>query len=140
MSNEISSPIDPANELEVRDKQAVEREATRPGPVFQPDVDILENGDAFLIHADLPGADENSVQVRLDDGVLSLDARLATLPGESWTPIHSEYRFGGYHREFRLPDEVDEDAVQASMRDGVLKLTLPKAEIHQRRQIEVRAG
>jgi HSP20 family protein len=136
MANEQTTPSD----LEVREKQALQQEEIRPGPVFRPDVDILEAGDAYLIRADLPGVDEQNVQLRLEKGVLNLDARLATLPDESWSPIYTEYRFGGFHREFRLPDEVDSAGVSASMRDGVLELRLPKTEPHQRRQIHVQPG
>lgn len=136
MANEATT----SSGLEVREKQALEREGTRPGLVFRPDVDILERGDAYLIYADLPGVDEKHVQVRLENGVLSLDAELATLPDPAWNPIHSEYRFGSFHREFRLSDEIDSAGVSAAMRDGVLELRLPKTERHQPRRIEVQAG
>ena len=126
--------------LQVREKQALEREGTRPGLVFRPDVDILERADAYLIYADLPGVDDRHVQVNLDKGVLSLDAHLATAPEEAWTPIHAEYRFGSFHREFRLSEEIDSAGVTASMRDGVLELRLPKTDKHQPRRIAVQAG
>jgi HSP20 family molecular chaperone IbpA len=128
------------SELEAREKQALQGEGTRPGMVFRPDVDILEREDAYLIYADLPGVDEQHVQVNLEKGVLSLDGELATAPEEAWNPIHAEYHIGSYHREFRLSDEIDASRVSASMRDGVLELRLPKTEQHQPRQIEVRAG
>lgn len=128
------------SDLELREKQALQQEGTRPGAVFRPDVDILERADAFLIYADLPGVDDKHVQVRLDKGVLSLDASLATTPEAAWNPIHTEYRFGGFHREFRLSDEIDSTGVTASMCDGVLELRLPKTKQHQPRQIAVQAG
>lgn len=126
--------------LEVREKQALQQEGTRPGMVFSPEVDILEQRDAYLIYADLPGVDDQHVQVRLEKGVLRLDASLATAPDAGWTPLYTEYRFGSFHREFRLSDEIDPSGVSASMSDGVLELRLPKSERHQARQIEVRAG
>jgi HSP20 family protein len=134
------SERNPTGSLQVREKQAVEREGTRPGPVFRPDVDIFERPDAFVIYADLPGADESSAEVRLDNGVLTLDARLATLPDPAWRPLHCEYRLGSYHREFRLSDSIDAAAVSASMHDGVLELRLPKTARHKPRVIEVRTG
>jgi HSP20 family protein len=80
------------------------------------------------------------VDVRLEKGVLSLDARLATLPDPSWRPLHCEYRLGGYHREFRVSEEIDASGVSASMRNGVLELRLPKSARHQPRVIEVQGG
>jgi len=124
----------------VRDKQQLEQESTRPGLVFRPDVDILEQPDAYVIYADLPGVDEKSVQVRIEGGTLAIDAQLATLPGSDWNPVHSEYRFGSYHREFHVSDEIDTDAVSATMRDGVLELRAPKSARSRPRTIEVRTG
>lgn len=129
-----------AHDLQLREKQALEGEGTRPGPVFRPDVDILERADSYIVYADLPGADESSVNVRLDRGRLSLDADLATLPDPSWRPLHLEYRFGGFHREFQVSDEIDPDGVSASMRNGVLELRLHKAEKHRPRTIPVQAA
>lgn len=129
-----------APELHSREKQTIEREATRSGPVFRPDVDIIERSDAYLLTADLPGVDEGHVQVRLEDGVLSIDAALAVEPERGWVPLHAEYRFGGFHRDFALSDRIDADRISAQMRDGVLELVLPKAEAHRPRRIEVRGS
>ena len=126
--------------LEAREKQALREEGTRPGPVFRPDVDILEQAEAYVIHADLPGVDEKHVRVRLEQGMLTLDAELATAPDPDWHPIHTEYHVGGFHREFRLSDEIDATAVTATMRDGVLELRLPKTKAQQPRQIPVRGA
>ncbi|HVN41106.1 MAG TPA: Hsp20/alpha crystallin family protein [Myxococcota bacterium] len=130
----------PSQDLQLREKQELKHESTRPGLVFRPDVDILERPDAYVIYADLPGVDEKSVQVRVDNDLLTIDASLATLPGEGWTPVHIEYRFGHYHREFHLSDAIETSAVAATMRDGVLELRLPKVEKKRPRTIEVRAS
>ncbi len=126
--------------LEARDKQPVEAEWTRPGPVFRPDVDVLERPDGYVIFADLPGADETSVDIKLEQGVLTLDAQLPTFPSESWTQVHAEYRSGSYHREFRLSKDIDAAAVSAKMRDGVLELHLPKSSAARKRSITVQAA
>jgi len=126
--------------LEAREKQELEREGTRPGPVFRPDVDILENQDAYVIYADLPGVDDKTIDVRLEQGTLTLDARLATLPEAGWNPLHAEYRTGAYHREFRISDGIDSSGVSAKMNNGVLELRLPKVEEHRPRVVPVRAG
>lgn len=139
MAKRVENPSS-ERELESREKQTLEREGTRPGPIFRPDVDIVERADEFLVTADLPGVDENRVDVRLDRGILTIDAELSWSPESSWTPVHTEYRLGGYHREFRVSDEIDGEKISARMRDGVLELHLPKAERHRPRQIAVQAG
>jgi len=128
------------NTLQNRTKQELEGEGTRPGPVFRPDIDILERGDAYVIYADLPGVDEQSVDVRLERGSLTLDARLAVLPDASWNPLHTEYRLGSYHREFRISEDIDAGGVTAHVRNGVLELHLPKSAERQPRSIPVQAG
>jgi HSP20 family molecular chaperone IbpA len=126
--------------LQAREKEAIREETTRPGPVFRPDVDILERADDFVVYADLPGVDEQSVDVRLERGVLTLDARLATLPGADWSPIHTEYGLGSFHREFRVSEDIDADGVSATMTNGVLELRLPKAAERRPRSIPVQGG
>jgi HSP20 family molecular chaperone IbpA len=130
----------PTQDLQLRDKQQLEQESTRPGLVFRPDVDILEQPDAYVIYADLPGVDEKSVQVRIERDTLTLEAQLSTLPGPDWNPVHTEYRFGSYHREFRISDQIDTEAVSATMRDGVLELRAPKSARSRPRTVEVRTS
>ncbi len=129
-----------SRDLEPSEKRPVEREATRPEVLFRPDVDIVELEHAFVVTADLPGVDENHVDVRLEKGVLSLEGRLAEQPEAAWSPLHAEYSAGGYRREFALSEQIDPNGIEASLRDGVLELRLPKAEVHQPRSVEVRAG
>ena len=127
-------------EIEAREKAELATESTRPGLVFRPDVDILERADAFVVHADMPGAAEDTVDVHLDKGLLTIDARLATSAAEDERPVHLEYRSGGYHREFRISEDIDPDGVSAKMRDGVLELLLPKSAKVQPRRIAVAAA
>jgi len=140
MSVESNSMGSPNSDLQVREKRALEHEGTRPGAVFRPDVDILERKDAYLVRADLPGVDEKHVEVRLERGVLTLDAELASAPEPGWSALHTEYRLGGYHREFRISEDIDANGVSASMRNGVLELLLPKAAESQPRTIAVQSG
>ena len=62
------------------------------------------------------------------------------MPDPGWTPLHTEYRIGAYHRQFRIGEGIDASRVSASMKNGVLELVLPKSAEQQPRQIEVRAG
>ena len=112
-------------------------DSTRPGPIFRPDVDIVEQADRFLVTADLPGVDQDHIRVNLAEGVLSIDAEQSPQVEPTWSAVYTEYRPGSYHREFRLSDKIDVDQIAASMRDGVLELTLPKAEPHRPRRITV---
>jgi len=121
-------------------KQAVREEGTRPGPIYRPDADILERAEEYVVLVDLPGADEQSVQVRFEKDVLTIEANPAVAPDPAWTPRHVEYRPGGYAREFRIADGIDVDAIRASLRNGVLELHLPKTSRRRPRTIQVAAA
>jgi HSP20 family protein len=118
-------------------KQPMREEGTRPGPRYRPDADILERAEEYVVLIDLPGADEQSVQVRFDKDVLAIEASPAAAPEPGWTPRHLEYQPGGYSREFRIADGIDVDAIRASLKHGVLELHLPKSGRRRPRTIEV---
>lgn len=126
-------------ELEAREKAELTTEHTRPGLVFRPDVDILERLDAYVIHADMPGVSEKTVEIDLDKGVLTLNARADEAEADNRS-LHTEYRSGGYHREFRVSEDIDAASVSATMKDGVLELLLPKSAESQPRRIAVSGG
>ena len=126
-------------EIQPREKEVLVTEDPRSGIVFRPDVDILEESEAFVIYADMPGASEETVEVQLEKGLLSLHARLAPAPSNV-RPLYAEYRDGSYYREFRLSEDIDATAVSARMKDGVLELRLPKTAAKKPRRIEVQAA
>jgi len=126
--------------MEVRGKEALQQEGMRPGLMFRPDVDIVEQPEEYLVTADLPGVGEADLQIHLDKGVLTIDAQPSVRPADGWQPIHAEYRIGAYHREFAMSEAIDAKAISASMRDGVLEIHLPKAKPHQPRRITISRG
>lgn len=123
--------------MEARGKEALQQEGTRPGWVFRPDVDIVEQPDKYVVTADLPGVGEADLHVELEKGVLSIDAHPSVLPDQAWQPVHQEYRIGGYHREFNMSEAVDEEGISARMCEGVLEIHLPKSRRHQPRRISI---
>ena len=115
-------------------------EGPNPGPGAQtPLIDIHEGPDGLVLEADLPGVTEQSLVIQLDDNVLSLQARVEPSTPEGARLIHAEFPAGEYYRSFILSDEVARDQITAELRQGVLCLTLPKAERARTRRIEVKA-
>ena len=94
----------------------------------------------MTLEADLPGATERNLSVQLEDNVLSLHVRIefAVFPANGRL-MHEEYRLGDYHRSFILSDEVDRERITAELKNGVLRLFLPKAERVRTRRIEIQA-
>lgn len=108
-------------------------------PTFTPPIDIHEGADGLTLEADLPGTTDDNLVIQLEDNVLSLHARIQSPAPEGARLIHEEYHVGGYYRSFILSDEVDRDRITAELRNGVLRLTLPKADRARTRRIEIRS-
>ena len=116
-------------------------ERTRNRPVFTPPVDIYTREGGTVLVADMPGVDENSVEVHLEQGVLTINGRIPEpeIPAD-YRLIYSEYRNGDYHRCFKLSEAINNDKIEATLKNGTLKLFLPEAEEVQPRKISVQSG
>ena len=114
-------------------------EHTRPGRTYVPSVDICETPDSLLLRADMPGVDENSVEVNVANGVLSIEGWVSVKEYEHLQPVYTEYNIGNYSRRFTLSNEIDTNRITAKMVNGVLELELPKAEKAKPRQITISA-
>ena len=123
-------------ELQVREKKELKEEATREGPHFTPDVDIYETDKALVLVGDVPGASGDRIELDLRDNVLSLNVTIDTVD-RKWNPIYLEYDVGHFTRQFRLGQLVDQSKIEAEVKDGVLKLSIPKVEKAQPRKIQV---
>src|SRR2546426_2439533 len=128
-------------ELTTHEKQELKQgEQTRPGRTYIPDVDIYETTDSLWLWADMPGIDENSLEVNVADGVLSIEGQVALQDYDNLTPVYTEYNIGNYARRFTLSNEIDSERIKARMNNGVLELELPKAERAKPRRITVSAA
>jgi HSP20 family molecular chaperone IbpA len=114
-------------------------EQTRAKRLFRPDVDIVERKDDIIIMADMPGVDKNSVDITLENKVLTIYGKVDTEIPEKHKLYISEYGIGDYHRVFIINEEIDRDKIEASVKNGVLKILLPKSEALKTKKIEVTA-
>jgi HSP20 family molecular chaperone IbpA len=106
---------------------------------FTPPIDIHEGPDGLVLEADLPGAVAHDLRIQLEENVLSLYAKVDSPAPEGARLLHEEYRLGDYQRSFILGDEVDRDRITADLTNGVLRLSLPKADRKRTRRIEIRS-
>lgn len=124
----------------------VERESTqRPNEetrtdVFRPNVDIYETPEELVVHADIPGAKSEDVEVKFEKGVLTLAAKVAPRHADIKTYLAREYPVGDYHRTFQVHESIDANRIAASYANGVLTLRLPKAEAARPRKIAVQSS
>lgn len=118
-------------------KEGAER--TRSKRLYIPPVDIIEDREGLVLIADMPGVDENSVDITLDKNVLTIYGTVEGDIPEGHRLISSEYGIGDYQRSFTLSDEIEREKIRATVKNGVLRLTLPKAEAARTRKIPVQA-
>ncbi len=126
-------------EIEIFKKKEISHtggEPTRQGVLFVPEVDILDNGEAITLFADLPGVKPENLDVDVREGVLTLTATVDP-PQEKLRAIHQEYTVGGYQRSFTLGERIDTEKISARFTNGVLELKLPKQEKLKPRKIKI---
>jgi len=123
-------------ELVKSEKEMVEK--SRPIPTVAPVVDIYENDDEILLHVDMPGVGKDKITVNVDNGTLTITGvrELETKGVATW----EEFGNVEYKRSFSVPQTIDVSKVDAELKDGVLRLHLPKSESAKPRQIEIKAG
>ena len=108
---------------------------------FAPAIDVSENDAQYSITAELPGGTKDDVQVELHDGVLTIRGEKKNEREEKKEKRHYvERTYGSFSRSFRLPGNADAERLQASFKDGVLTITVPKTEEAKPRTIAVKAG
>jgi HSP20 family protein len=108
-------------------------------PTFLPPADIFATDQAIRMLLDVPGADPDGLDITLEKRVLSVFARSKPFEPEGYMPMYAEYQTGNYRRAFVLSDEVDREKIEAALKDGVLRLTLPKTTPSPAKKIPVKA-
>ena len=118
----------------------IETERTRTRKVYVPKVDIYETKDAIVLLADMPGVDEKTVDITLEKNALILKGTVEPFPIKDHSIAYAEYDTGDYERAFTISDAVDRERIEAAVRNGVLRVTLYKAEPVKARKIAIKAA
>ena len=107
-------------------------------PRYSPETDVYETTDEFVLLLDLPGVGENDVNVNLEDGILSIVGRVAPADLGDRRLLLKEFEVREFFRSFQLPELIDAESIQAELKNGLLTVTLPKAEEARPRKIDVK--
>lgn len=107
-------------------KAEVERQAD-PGRAYMPAVDIIDNEKDTLLVLDMPGVEDSGVDLTLEKNILTIHAKPVDIDTAGKELVYSEYGIGDYRRSFSLSEEVDRENITASLKDGVLRIKLPKS-------------
>jgi len=131
---------DKTKDIQKQETEKVERiERSRAAKIFNPDVDIVERKNDIMVIADMPGIDEASVDITLENNVLSIYGKVNWDVPDKLKLLHGEYGIGDYQRVFTLSGDVNREKIEATVNNGVLKIILPKAEAAKTKKITVRA-
>jgi HSP20 family protein len=131
---------DQAMEIQKQEESlAEEMERTRSRRSFVPRADIYETENEIIVLTDIPGANEDSVDITLEKNVLSITAYVEPAIPSGFDIAYAEYEEGDYQRRFRLSDEIDRDKIEAVVDEGVLRLRLPKSQGAKTKKIAVKA-
>lgn len=127
---------------EVEKQEIVESgaERTRARKAFVPRADIYETNDELVVVADMPGVDENSVDLTLEKNILTIIGNVELAQPDNYNLAYAEYEEGDYERSFTLSNEIDLNKIEATVKDGVLRLHLPKIGQARIKKIAVKAA
>jgi HSP20 family molecular chaperone IbpA len=126
-------------ELQVQQKREVQQkqESTIPSRQYMPVTDIFETDQALTLMLEMPGVRKESVDVQVENDVLTISGRIDFSKYEGLQPVYTEYNVGDYARSFQISSKLDQAKIKAQLKDGVMTLVLPKAEKAKPRKISV---
>jgi HSP20 family protein len=136
MTDNVSKELKPKGKQEV----STPAEQTRPGTVFSPNVDIFETDQQITLMADLPGVTPENLKIDLRDDILTISGDVKPFEGPNEKDLMIEYEVGQYYRQFTLSEVIDQNRIEAQLKDGVLRLSLLKVEKATPRKIKVSAA
>jgi HSP20 family protein len=129
--------------MEIEKQEALPAEGTertRECPCFVPRADIYRRNEVIVVVVDMPGVASESIDVTLEKNVLTINGTLTPHRPEGHSLVWAEYEDGDYLRRFTVSDQIDREGIEATVRDGVLRLHLPIADAAKTRKISVKAG
>ena len=137
--NRKGSTMAESKEMAVREKKEMvaKEEKTVPGRYYIPYADIYETEETLSVVMEMPGVEKKDLTVNVEKDVLRVDGRIDFSKYKEMEPVYAEYNVGHYARSFTLGSAIDQEKIGASLEDGVLTLTLPKAKHAQPRKIAI---
>ena len=115
-------------------------ERTHDRPMFLPRVDIYETQTGLVVAADLPGVKPDGLEVTLEKRVLSIYGRVDEEVPEGYSLVYREYELGDFERQFTVSGDFNIDGIEANLKDGMLRLAIPRAPEPDAKRIEVRTS
>ena len=135
--------VEETKTMQVQEQEIVpeeDSERIRERATFIPKTDIFETEEDIVLVIDMPGVSEGSIDITLEKDTLTITGISVVEAPEDHTLAFSEYRVGDYERNFRVTDQIDKENIQAVYKDGILRLTLPKADEVKIKKINIKTS
>jgi len=127
-------------DVTTRESTAAERAEREPSLVIVPEADVFEDSSGITLQLDMPGVAKDRLNLQVNQNALVIEGSAQISMPNDMAALHAEVRSTRYRRSFVLSEELETDTIDASLRDGVLTVRIPKRAELQPRRIEVRAG
>ena len=128
-------------DVRVEERQAPARqEQQQPAPAMIPRVDVLEDQTGITLLADLPGVTRDALEIHVEGDSLTIEGAVSAATPESMQAAYAEVRVPRYRRSFTLSRELDGGRIEAQLKDGVLRLRIPKQEHAQPRRVSIKVA
>ena len=121
-------------------QEAARQMASRETQALTPRVDVLEDATGITLLADMPGVSKDSLEIKVESDALLIEGTVSTATPQAMEATYAEVRVPRYRRSFTLSRELDAGRIDAQLKDGVLKLRIPKHEQAQPRRISVKVS
>lgn len=108
--------------------------------MYRAPIALYEDDESYTVLVELPGADDKAIQLRLNKGILTIEAPLKLDLPPGATAKYSEVCLGDYRRTIDIGDQIDEEKIEASFKSGLLKLTMPKSKSAKARKISIKTA
>lgn len=129
-----------ATELKQQESQTAQLQSQVPTIQLRPNVDLIEQPEGYLLYAEMPGVDPSNVDVAVERNMLWIKGTVEFSAPEGFRPVNGNFSRRVYERRFHLSDDIARDGIEAEVKNGVLRLMLPKSQRAQRAKITVRQG
>ncbi|MBD3673722.1 MAG: Hsp20/alpha crystallin family protein [Planctomycetaceae bacterium] len=140
-STDLKTTNPPSHELQKQESPTPEgAEPTRETRLYRPHVDILDSADKVTLRVNLPGVNEERTDLTLEKNILTIRGHIDPPHYEGFELVYGEYGVGDFERSFQLTNEIDREGIQASVRNGILTVELPKVKQASKQKITVAAG
>lgn len=126
--------------MQLDTNKKVSKQNEQDSPKLLPATDVYESKDGVVLYLDLPGVDKDNLQIDIDKDVLNITGKINLNISNDMQPSYVDVKANTYERRFTLGDELDTNAIDANLEQGLLTLKIPRLERHKPKKIDIKVA